>query len=325
MNYKEKFNNFFTNLFKSIKKYDILNEKEFYEEIICLMTRIFISGVGMNIFKKENNKEIFLIYEFYEVLEIYRKFHLINKVHLYKLIDKFNEYRENENQENIIIISSLDQLFKAIKDNDNFQQKSLSNLFVKLMLMESIKINDEDFNLKIFDLIINDYDYQFLLNDSKPLINEIFKKDIIAKIKLKEDEGESYTYITEFNISLNKIENKINSSKEFEELLLYYFESKMNIIFERYKSELPIERDLYQDQAMKDYLRQSLNLLEKELSNQSNKKIASLFCISYVKCFLYNYIKYLYKHNQDIGDVKEININIIKGESKGNSFGTTLI
>ena len=323
LNYKEKFNNFFTNIFKNIKNYDILNEKEFYEELVCLMTRIFISGVGINIFKKENNKEIYLIYELYEVLEIYRKFHLINKVHLYKIIEKFNEYRENENQENINIINSLDQLFKAIKDNDNFQQKSLSNLFVKLLLMEAIKINEEIFNLKILDLIINDYDYQFLLNDSKPLINEIFKKDIIEKIKIREDEGDTYTYITEFNISLNKIENKINSSKDFEELLLYYFESKINIIFEQYKSKLPIERDLYQDPAMKDYLRQSLNLLEKESSNQSRKKIASLFCISYVKCYLYNYIKYLYKHNQDIQDASEINTNIIKGQG-ATAFRTSL-
>ena len=323
LKFKEKFNNFFTNLFKNIKKYDILNEKEFYEEIICLMTRIFIFGVGMNIFKKENNKEIVLIYEFYEVLELYRKFHLINKVNLYKIIDRFNEYRENENQENISIINSLDQLFKTIKDNEIFQQKSLSNLFVKLMLLETIKINEEYFNLKIIDLIISDYDYQFLLNDSKPLINEIFKNDIIEKIKLNEDERESYTYITEFNISLNKIENKINSSKEFEELLLYYFESKMNIIFERYKAKLPIERDLYQDPSMKDYLRQSLNLLEKESNNRSNKKISTLFCISYAKCYLYNYIKYLYKHNQDIQDVSEINTNIIKGQGT-NLFRTSL-
>ena len=324
MNYKEKFNNFFTNLFKNIKKYDILEDNEFYEEIICLMTRIFISGVGMNIFKKENNKEIFLIYEFYEVLEVYRKYKMIkNKIQIYKIIDKFNEYRENENQENISIINCLDQLFKTIKDNDNFKQESLSNLFVQLMLMESIKVNEEDFNLKIFDLIINDYDYQFLLNYSKPLINEIFKNDVIGKIKIKEDEGESYTYITEFNISLNKIENKINSSKEFEELLLYYFESKINIIFERYKAKLSIERDLYQDPAMKDYLRQSLNLLEKESSNQSQKKISSLFCLSYVKCYLYNYIKYLYKHNQDIQDVSEINTNIIKGQG-ATPFRTSL-
>ena len=314
LNYKEKFITFFTNLFKNIKKYDILNEKEFYEEIICLMTRIFISAVGVDIFKKENNKEIYLIYEFYEVLEIYRKFHLINKVHLYKIINEFNEYRENENQEKVNIIHCLEQLFKTIKDNGYFQQKSLSNLFVNLLLMEEIKIKDEDFNLKIFDIIINDYDYQFLLNESKPLINEIFKNDIISKIKIDEDGGESYTYITEFNISLNKIENKLNSSKEFEELLLYYFESKINLIFERYKSKLPMERDLYQDPAMKDYLKQSLNLLEEVQSNQNNKKISSLFCLSYVKCYLNNYIKYLYKHNQDIQDVSDINTNIIKGQ-----------
>jgi hypothetical protein len=74
---------------------------------------------------------------------------------------------------------------------------------------------------------------------------------------------------------------------------------------------------------MKDYLRQSLNLLEKESSNQSNKKIASLFCISYVKCYLSNYIKYLYKHNQDILDATDINIKIIKGQG-ANLFRTSL-
>ena len=323
--YIEQLKNFFWEIFNNIHKYDILTEKEFYEEVIYLMNKIFLTGAGLNIFTK-NNKEVYFIYEFFEILDIYKKFHLINKIQINKIIEKFIDYKNNENKENINIIDSIDNLFMTIEEN--IPKKAVINLFIKLLLVEKNKIDQEDFNIKMITLIMRD-EYKYLLGDSLPLIDEIFKEDITSKIILNEENEESFVNIIEFsNYSLNQIEKKCNEEKNFEELILYYFESKIISIFNKIKNKLDKERDLYQNPAMKNYLTQCLNLLENESRGENNeinnnKKITILFCIAYVKCFLSNYIRYLYNHNQDIGDVKDINENIIKGYGN-NQFRTYL-
>ena len=320
----QKFNDFFWETFKNINKYELLTERDFYEEILCSMTKVFLTMVGNNSFSKENNfKEIYLIYEFNEVIDIYKKYHLISKLHLFRIIEKFIEYKKNDDGEVNNIINSIDDLFTFISSEENFQKKAISNLLVKLIVQEIIKNNNNEFNIKAIDFIMRD-DYKYLLIDSLPLLDEIFKEEIKSKIQMDEDNNNQITY---FNSDyLNPVEKKCNTSKDFEELLLYYFESKLTLIFNNEKKHIENEKALYQNGAMKSYLRQSINLLEKEFTkslSMNYKRISILFCLAFIKCFLNNYIKYLYNHNQELGDVNEININIIKSDSN-NSFRTSL-
>ena len=94
----QKFNDFFWETFKNIHKYEILSEKEFYEDIILPMKKIFLTFVGINSFKKDNNddKIIYLIYELYEILEIYKKYHLIKKNQISNVFERIIECKESE-------------------------------------------------------------------------------------------------------------------------------------------------------------------------------------------------------------------------------------
>ena len=325
----QKYKNFFFEIFKNISKYDIdiLTEKEFYEEIISTMTKLFLSGMGINISKKENNnnKEIYLINEFFEVLEIYKKYHIINKSQINKVIERFMELKKYEEGEEKNIINSIDNLFIFISSEENLQKKAITNLLIKLIVQEKIKNENEGFNLKIIDFIMRD-DYNYLLNDSLPILDEIFKEEIISKMEINNQSIlNNFPYFN--NYSLNQIDKKCNTSKDFEELILYYFESKLTLIFNKIKNNMDKEKNLYQNEVINNYLNQSIILLEKgfknELNQINNKKISILFSIAFIKCYLNNYIKYLYRYNQDIGNVDYINNDIIKGD-KNNLFRTTL-
>jgi hypothetical protein len=221
--YNQKFNEFFKYVFENISKYNKLSEKEFYEEILCLMTKIFLSAIGINYFNKDNiTKQTFLIYEFNEILDVYKRYHLINKLQINKIIEKFLIYKENEEGELNNIINSIDQLFTFLSDIDDIQKKAKSNLFIKLIVQETIKINNSEFNIKIIDFIMRD-DYKYILNDSLPFLDEIFKKELSYRIQIDED---NINRITDLEDISNQFEKRCNTSKDFEELLLYYFESK---------------------------------------------------------------------------------------------------
>ena len=318
-----KFTNFFWETFKNIHKYDVLSEKQFYEDVLILMTKIFLSTIGINFFKKENNnKEIFFIYEFYEILEIYKTYHLIKKLQLSKIIEIILECKE-KNNDDIINTENIELLFRIIEEN--LKGRNLFNLPIKLLLINEKIKNDEQYNFKIMDFILRD-DNKHLLNDSMPLLDKIFKEEIKSRINLDDEENHNFTKFD--NFSLNQLDKKCKDSKDLVELILFYFESQVTkILFGKNKNKKNLnERDIYRNESIKYYLRQCLNILEKESRKElthENKNISILFCIAFTKCFLSNYIKFLYKKNQELGDVKDINDNIIPGYGN-NLFRTTL-
>ena len=318
----QKFNTFFWDTFKNIHKYEILPEKGFYEDILILMKKIFLSSVGINYFKKENNdRVIFLIYEFYEILEIYKRYHLIKKFQVNNIIERILECKERDNDE-ITNTEALEHLLTEIEEN--LKGKNLFNLCTNILLIhEKINNDNEQFNKKITDYIIRN-DNKHLLNEGIPLIDKIFNKEIISRINLEEEIDNNITSF--YNFSLKEIDKKCNESKDLEELLLFYFESKLTkIIFTRNKKNF-VEKKIYLNESMKNYLRQCLNFLEKESRNeinQENAKISVLFCIAFVKCFLSNYINYLRRKNQDLGNVDDINNKIITGYGN-NTFRTSI-
>ena len=323
--FEENFLKFFWESFKNIRKYDTLSNLDFYKDVISLMTKIFLSSVGDNYFKKEDNiknADIYLIYEFYDILEFYKKYQLIsNKPYIYDLVEKLIQCKENSNRENINIIKSFDNLFESIKEK--FQDKNINNLFIKILIQEKVKNENDEFNMLLLDLIFRK-ENKLLLNNSIPLLDKIFKEEIEPKMNLEEETMDDFEWST---LSINKIEKECGGAKDkdLEELILYYFESKLTFIFNKYKNEIG-EKEIYQNEKLKEYLIRYLNILEqisRKEYNQRNILLTTLFCIAFVKCFLNNYINYLYEHNQELGDMSDINKNIIKGEGTS-PFRTSL-
>ena len=321
ISFNEKYTSFFTELFKNINKYESLSNKQFYEEIIILSMKIFLSGMSINYFKTENNdkNEMYIIYEFFEILELYKKYNVLTKQKLIKIIQKLVEYKENQNGEIVDIIGSIENLFNEIYEN--IQKKSSSNLLIRLLCIEKNKINLNEFNHKLIEFSFRN-DNNFLLNDIIPFLDEIFNEDINIKLAIGDDMREIAMNFQD--VKYNPIEKALNNSKEpkmakdLEELILYYFESKITFIFSKYKREFENKRDFYHNEDIKSYLQKCLFILEDEFNKKfyiNNKKLSLLFNIAFIKCFLSDYINYLYNYNQEIGDVKDINDNIIRGNA----------
>lgn len=49
--FNEKYYDFFWQIFTNIKKYDTLTNKQFYENVINVSMKIFLSGIGIDYFK----------------------------------------------------------------------------------------------------------------------------------------------------------------------------------------------------------------------------------------------------------------------------------
>ena len=329
--FNEKYYDFFWQIFTNIKKYDTLTNKQFYENVINVSMKIFLSGIGIDYFKNENNNknEMYLIYEFFEILELYKKYNLLNKQKLFKIIEKLVEYKKNEDDEVINIIRNLENLFTEI--GENIQKKSTSNLFIRILCLEKNKINIEEFNRKLIDFSFRN-DNNFLFNDIIPLLDEIFKDEIKNKMNILDDINAKDKYILFQESRYEPIENALNNSKEpkiskdLEETILYYFESKIFHIFSKMKKEFENKRDFYQNEDMKDNLRKCLLLLEDEYFKQlniKNKKLSIFYNIAFIKCFLNDYIYNLYNFNQEMGNGEDINENIIKGNGN-NPFRTSI-
>ena len=329
--FDNKYTNFFFEIFKNINKYEPLSNRQFYEKVIILSLQIFLSGVGINYFRNENNNQndMYLINEFFNILEMYKKYNLLTKQKLFSIIEKLVEYKENENGEVINIIGIIENLFNEIAEN--IQKKSAASLFVKILCLEKNKFNLIEFNHKMIDFTFRN-DNSFLISNITPLLDEIFKEEIKNKIDIEDDMKERNKYFCFQEGIYNPIEKMLNNSKEpkiakkLEEIILYYFESKITNIFSMIKNKFEIKRDFYQNEDIKNYLQKSLFLLEEEFHkklNINNRRISILFNIAFIKSFLNDYINYLYNFNQEIGNVKDINENIIEGNAI-NEFRTSI-
>jgi hypothetical protein len=256
--------------FKNINKYEKLSNKQFYEKIMIQSLKIFLSGVGINYFKNENNnkKDMYLIYVFFEIFGLYKKYNLLNKEKLFKIIQNLIELKNNEDKEPINIIGCIENLFNEIEEN--IQKKYVSNLFIRILCLEKNKIGLEEFNHKLVNFSFRN-DNNFLVNDIIPFLDEIFKEKLESKINLGDDVFYENNKFISFQESIYEpIEKMLNNSKEpqiakdLDELILYYFESKLSYIFSVFKNKFENKRDFYQNENIKNYLRNSLFFLEDE-------------------------------------------------------------
>ena len=227
ISFNEKYLDYFMELFKNINKYEPLSNKT----------------------ENNNKNDMYLIYEFFDILELYKKYNVLSKQKLFKIIEKLLEYKENQDGEIVDIIGSIENIFNEI--GENIQKKSSSNLLIKILCFEKNKINLNEFNHKLIEFTFRN-DNNFLFNDIMPFLDEIFNEDITIKLSIGDDMREIALNFQD--VIYNPIEKVLNNSKEpkiakdLEELILYYFESKINYIFSKYKNNLENKKDFYQNE-----------------------------------------------------------------------------
>ena len=318
----------FLNIFNTNYGFSVFStSNEFLEKIIYLSIKTYIDGFNLGLFdnidNKECKKELILISQFIDVIEKYIKERKVKKGIIFKLLKHFRDCYNKKDLKSTEITETLSFLFAEIKDKLKEKEKII-NLFIELLIKER-KFIDDDQELVKYILNNGEFNFYYLYKDLIPFLNEIFKNDIDSKLKLEEKND-----FTNFNSGLfNKINDKCKDSKDFEEMLLYFFETKIiYFLNNNYNKEDDNEKNLYtnENEIMIKNLRACLEYLEndfkKHLGNKTNKNISLLFCIAFIKCFLYKFMKYLYLNKLTIGDVRPL-FNIIKGNNI-NAFRTSI-
>ena len=321
----ESFIKFYIKIFETNHNFAKLSNKEFYDNIISLSNKIFINATNLGLFinldKSNNKKGLILISQFNDVIETFTIQRAISKGILFRLLQKFLDCYNKKELEAAQTLASLDNLFSEI--NENIQNEKLVSLLIELLIKERKKI-ENDKELVKFILRDGASNFYYLYKDLIPIINEIMQEDIIYRFQ-RSNNNNTDGFVT-FNLGLmTQINEKCQNSKDFKEMMLFYFETKiMDIFNETYHNENEI--NMFRDEKMKNLLKQCFDFLEREykgeLGNKANKTISILFCIAYIKCFLNKLINCIYTNYQDTNDLNQIFNAIIKGNAI-NSFRTT--
>ena len=323
----ESFIQFFIKLFKTNQGFSRLSNKEFFDNIISLSNKIFVNGTNLGLFDKFDQSSykngLIIISQFIDVIETFTIQRKISKGIIFKLLKKFMDcYEKRQNPAEII--ESTDNLFSEMKEI--IQNVKLVNLLIELLIKEKRKLENNQVLLIEFILRDGVSDFNVLYKDLIPIMDEFFKNEIAQKFEngYKID-NKDYTIFS--SPYFNKINKKCKDLKDFEEMMLYYFETKIiNILNKKFNKKNNNEIEITQNDQMRSFLNQYLEYLEKEYKNQlyakSNKNISILFCIAFIKCYMSEYIRILTSYSHNNKDNMNI-INIIKGTG-GNDFRTVI-
>jgi len=279
-----------------------LSNKEFFDEVIPLLNSIYINGISLGLMddiQNNNKKELILISEFIDINEAFLR-RKQSKGLFIKLMDAFNELYKVKDSKDLQILEYLDNVFTLI--NENIKYKNGINLLIELLIKENKKLEkSKDF----FGFILK---HKMLYKDLAPIINEILKEDLAPNFRFEGD-------IKFKNELFNKMSETCKDNIDFEEMILYYFETKIiNILNEKYNKVKGNEKEMKNEYG---YFKLCFSFLEEEYNKNPKVKanVKILYCIAFIKCFLNKLINYIYSEYQNVNELDNLFVKIIKGSN----------
>ena len=290
------------------------------------------NGLSLIIFLKE----VFSIQEF---LNIEESLNLVNKndfdnlLKVLKILSDENIFINNILNDNTKyqdlcqnIQDLYNFLFESLGDTDNF-----AKLMIDLLVHKIKKIKNENYHKKLFEIILSKHSllirsYPFIYFILKELI-DAYPGFILKNLNILQKSNNLYLTI------ISKISNE-----SLNEIILNAFESQFNSYFKSIPDLSEIELEEYFPKYFYFYkmhnkenkclilLDESLNLfkdcllfLERvylgELKENNNELIWMIFCIAYIKMYLYKCIYYNHYKNQYFIDF-ELIYEAIEGNNK---------
>ena len=326
-----------------ITDYDIyrsLKPEKFYDFINSLKE---INQNALKIFDDLciYSKEVYSINEF---LEIEQKLNNVNKSNIENILNILKILSEQNNFTNILmnddtkyedVCNNIQNLYDFLKSNIG-ETEDFPKLILNIFVNEIKKIENDNYHQKLVEIILSNSN---LISISYPFISLILKKLIdidpssISK-SLENLQKNNNLYLEPINASNNDALNEIILSK-FENHFNLYFESIPNLSDEDLKEYFPkysesIQNDnnnptlILFDQSLVLF-KNCLNFLEMIYNNKIEKKneviinelICKLYCIAYVKIYLFKSIEFNHYNNQEFLNFDEI-IKAIEGNAKNN-------
>jgi hypothetical protein len=316
-----KFKAFYEKLFDINYGFGSLEDTEFYHNIICLTKQIYMNASGLGLINFNEGKIIIIASEFNEIMEAFenqkkitKNSNLNYKKFLLPLMKIMNSYKMSDDKD---ILNNLEELFYLLKNT--FKNENIYlNLFNNVLVKEKQKFNILNLNEQIINLIFK-FDknkYEFLNEDVMPIpyINEVFSDAF--NLDLKQED-------LRLNFETNQYLKKINElcgnkeKKNFSEMILFYFETKVIKAFELYQHQQNLQNryQIYGDDRIKRHFRSIINKLgEATNGNIRYGNLIKLYCISFIKFFLSDLINSLIKNANNMPGINDI-INFIKGSS----------
>ena len=312
------FINFFVKLFNTNKGFAKLNIKEIFDEIIFLSNNIYLKGINSCLFnefeKEKDKKDLILISQFYDIIETLINERKLDKGIFLRILKKFDECYKNKYSDDEQIIGNFDNLFTEI--NENIEKEKIKNIFIDLLIREKKVLQSNNVLMNYIFKDDNDYNFYYLYEDLLPFINEILQEEINTKIKFDKVDNNWINFNSDY---LKKLNEKIKGYKILEEIVLYYFETKiMNALNNKYNKKRDNEKELSRDEQLKTCLKICVETLEKEfdksLGDKINKNITILCCIAFIKAFLNKFISFIINNYSLVNNIPDI-FNIIKGST----------
>ena len=294
---EEIFINEYISIFKEIFKIAEISKIEpnsFINEVIKILEKIYFLGFYYNYPKYSGeNKEIYLINDFFEIIEVYKKMYNNNIDDLSEYVKKvfpliqdrmsFEGFKDDYDK--------ITNLFTEIIGSDKTIRQFFSNCFVNILIQEIKKLNlknKADLE-KILESALNPS--AILIENCIPLLNLLFKETFFSKLK-----NGSLKDVDFKDSSLDYLEKKLIKSQDLKEILLFYFESNINAIIEEKNKE-----NLFKDSLIKDLVTKSVSTLKGGKKEGGHENISLLFSIALLKIIMMKYINEI-----------EINRNIIE-------------
>ena len=321
--------------------YEKLKNQDFYDFINSLKTIVQNTLIIVNdliIYSKE-------VYTIQEFLNIQESLNIVNKSNKDSLSNVLMILSNQSNLTNIIMTydNQYEPLCQNIQELYNFLIENIgdTNNFAELILNifvdEIKKIKNQQYRKKLTDMILNNpklivKSYPFM----KIIITGIIENSpdsILDNLKAIEDNNDLY-----FD-SINKVKSDILNEiilSIFDNQFNYYFdliprleEDELQTFFEQYydyykKSNKRNQTFILMDTSLKLF-KNCLNYLEEIFNNinegkkaeKHNELLCKLYCISYIKIYLYKCIYFNHNNNQEFLNFGDI-INAIEGGAKNN-------
>ena len=258
-------------------------ESDFFnKDILNKIEQIYFCGFECNAEQYLlEQKEIYIISDLFEIIEIYKEKKYINDEenlcisvkNIFPLFSGRMEFKGfNKDFEDI------QKLFTVIIDSNKVNEKEFSKCFINILIREIKKenINSKNDLDKILKYVIES---KFLIDDCIPLINDLYEDRFFKKFNSRENRD---IVINDNYLSL--LDKYCNNNKPLKEKLLFYFESNINKILNEQSQKI-----LLNDRILRERIKKSVSFLENQ-NVDCQKNLSLLFVIAFLKVFIIKYI-----------------------------------
>ena len=249
--------------------------------------------------------EMNIIDELIKIIEIYIK---------YNNIEEIKKIRKNIIEEAIIIQRYSNKESKLIEE----LIYNYDNTFSILFYNEKINKNDKNYydNLRyillkeISRISIINYRYKILeqLLEENEIIkksNDIFQILLNDFLKMDKYKDNMINILNGNDIIIKLIENKLINNTTLNETIFYLFEKNALIYFNKIYSNKNEALNLKEENFK--ILKECIDYLKKpsKIENK-NKELYKLFCLSYIKIYIYNFIRMFNKDTNNYSRILEV-------------------